>query len=257
MWTLVPLLLSCATLPLQGGRTVPEPVVQTFDLTLAADFETRGADGLELELAPQSLQLEGRVSIAPSVSYRDGSLGRVLRFEELVDGSTGEPHGLEGRAIELRGFESGEVLTIHGMEHLAGPGRHGDVLDVIVPLFSPKVPELQRRDRVVTSTSYPVTIGDTRSHRVSLVTAWTPGTETRRSQVLHYEGQLQCDGEDEGLRVTCAGTLNGELFGSRAGGLDRSTVVMSRTMVLHGPGGSVVQEQRFDATATRRAEPGL
>lgn len=256
MWTLALLLPACATLPLQGGRSEPAPAVETYDLTLDADFVTRGEGGLAVDLAPTKLQLVGRVSLSPSIGYRDGSEGRVLRFDTLIDQATGAPHGLAGRAFELRGFASGEVLELRGLDHLAGLDRHGEVLDVLVPLLSPKVPELGRQDRVVTSTSYPVVVAEDRGHRVTVVSSWTSGVETRDGQALHYEGQLRCDGEDGGLRLSCAGSIVGDLSGARDGGLAHSAVVMTRTFVVQGPGGTLVQEQNFDATATRRSTEG-
>ncbi len=241
---------ACATLPQQRLQQPLAPLDLGYDLTLEAQFSTRGEDGLQVDLGPETLALQGRVTLSQGPRYRDGSLGTVLRFDTLVDGATGEPHGLAGRAIELRAFESGEVLEVRGLEHLAGAGRHGDVLDVLIPLFSPKVPELGRQEEAVSTTSYPVTVVEGRGHRVDLVARWTLGPEVARGiQAVHYEGQLKCKGSDLGIRVSCAGAVEGDLVGSRQDGLARSALRLSRTVALQGPGGTLVQEQVFDAEA--------
>ncbi len=250
------LLSACAVREAPGLRTPPPPVAQHFELALSGRFETRGEDGLAVDVPPLALSLQGTASLVEAVRYRDGSVGRVLTLHTLVDAATGEPHGLQGRALELRSHESGEVLVVSGWEGVAGAGRHGEVLDLMLPLFSPEVPDLGREDRVVIASSYPVRVADGRRHKVSLVTAWTPGEdrERGRQQALAFEGQLQCEGQEQGLALSCAGSHSGHLVGSREGGLVETHLEMTRTFVLQGPGGTLVQAQTLVATATRQPE---
>ena len=255
MLTLWFALQACAPLQIQGGLPL-ETKERIYDLRLRGNFSTRGEDGLQVTVPDQQLVLRGRVVLADATLYRDGSVGTVVLLEELTDEGTGLVHGLSGRAMELRHFPSGEVLEVHGLDHLAGPGRNGDALDILIPLFSPKIPQVSPGKEERTLSRYPVRLDEDRGHQVEVVANWVSEGSRKRSLAtdLRYEGQLRCSGTDRELQVSCAGGVAGEIRRDRWGGILVHDLNWTRTVVLQGPGGTLVQEQVLEAQATRWGE---
>jgi hypothetical protein len=89
--------------------------------------------------------LDTTISLTPNRTFRDGSLGSVLRFEkatlETRDGAP-LPLMLEGRTVELRRFPDGEILDVDLAEHVMDSDRLVGVFDLLFPLVSPFPPEL-------------------------------------------------------------------------------------------------------------------
>lgn len=245
-------LTACAPRQPQGIRASDVETL-TYELSLQASFVTRGEDGLEVSLPDQALSLVGHAQLTPAALYRDGSLGTVLTLQGLHDPETGAAHGLSGRAVALRTFESGEVLEVSGLDHLAGPGRHGDALDVLIPLLSPRLPLDVDGGPVKLVTSYPVRIDATRGHKVEVAAAWSAAAG-RGAKTRHYEGQLRCQGQEQALALSCAGAVTGDTEQDREGRLAAHALHWTRTLVLQGPGGTLVQEQVFDAAIRRAPE---
>jgi hypothetical protein len=244
-------LQACAPLERRaaGGLESPE---RHYDVSLQAAFSTRGEDGPEIALAPQRLSLRGHVVMIDATTYPDGSVGTIVLFEDFVDLETQMAHGLSGRALEIRNFEDGEVLEIHGLSHLSGTGRHGDSLDILIALLSPKAPGLQPLKTVGTTTSYPIKIGDGRGHKLEVVALWSAGNGGPfRAPELSYQGQLRCSGRDGALGLACAGAVQGTISLDPDGELLKHTMEWTRTVVLKGPGGALIQEQEFQASAVR------
>ncbi len=148
--------------------------------------------------------LDTTISLTPNRSFRDGSLGSVLRFEEATlktrDG-TPLPLTLQGRTVELRRFPDGEILDVDLAEHVMASDRLLGVFDLLFPLSSPFPPDLPK-DRVPVHRVllWPV-LDDQRNGWYQRVESdWTlAGTESvgdRQAHRLEYEGPWTGEGKD-------------------------------------------------------------
>jgi hypothetical protein len=167
---------------------------------------TRGSERIS-SLEPWTVTactLDTTISLTPSRTFRDGSLGSVLRFEEATlqtrDG-TPLPLTLAGRTVELRRFSDGEILDIDFAEHVIASDRLVGVFDLLFPLVSPFPPDLpEDRVPVPRSLVWPVLDANRNGWYQRAETAWTlAGTETvgdREAVRIEYVGPWTGRGKD-------------------------------------------------------------
>jgi hypothetical protein len=193
-----------------------------YAFQLDARFSTQAVeDGQPAPLLVQAgtgeLHLRGELRRTPTRTFRDGSRGWMVRFEDVeqaasLDGPWIEA-GLSGRSVELRTFSSGEILAIRDVEHVAGPGRYGDVVDVLFPALSPVVPDLEPGDQAWRRSAWPLVIGSKRAWQNALVATWTHQGREAGQVLLSYAGGLEGKGQDARVdaRLTQSGTASGEM----------------------------------------------
>ena len=264
-------LCSCA-----GGGPPPSAPIEVpahrYGVTLTADFSFSG-EGLPsvlAEVAPWQERWELIVGTQPGRRYRDDSVGEVLVFERAAvgDGPAGAvaPHPLEGHAVTLRRFPSGEILAVEDAAHVVGGDRQLEVLDLLLPTLSPKVPVLRRGETVTWNTRWPLDLGPYGKLTGMLRLTWTLDSLTRvdgePAWALSYSGEWQtrvrtgAGDRRSWTHIDHMGTASGSLLLSR---LDASVLRHDfdwrREIALPPPAEDApapVQRQRFVGSVVRR-----
>ena len=214
MSLLTTLLFACAR---PGPRSDTAPP-QLWSVTVQLDSALARSDGAPLgaALLPLAAVSERRafsVRGDRALAHADGS--HTTRMRIL---GAGDPAA--GRVVDLRHFDSGEILALDWLGHAAGPGPALDVLSPIFPILSPKVPLVRpgRPGRMITA--WPVAVGPDRKLRERVRTTWTHGgkarVEGRPTLLVSYRGEWETEGEDAGHRppvaVEARGTVEGRVW---------------------------------------------
>lgn len=229
VWSAVLLLVSMA----QAGRRVRPEVLQAplhigVEFEVAGSTELLGSDG-QAVLDPAlsslselrwtgSLELELRLARR----FRDGSLGWLIRVVEARRTAPGEEGpaansdwSLQGRSVELRTFDDGEVLSVEPASQLMGSDRLGGLADVIGPLLSPHVPDIRKGRTERRTTRWALIPSAGTGLRMRLLAEWTA---------------LGRDAKDGPWRVAWAGAVDGRarsvdsLGGDEGGEVREATV---------------------------------
>ena len=257
-------LLACAGLQTGSTPTGPDRV---YAVSLSSTFETQGAgaDGEPLGalagLEQQEHHLRGRVVMTRSRTYRDDSIGWTVRFDELQEGPTADgpwiESGLEGRSIELRTFDDGQILAVVDAQHVTGDGRRGDVYDLLLPTLSPTVPALGSGDSAYRRSSWPFQVSSKSGTRSTLVAEYTHlGVESRRAE-LAYGGTLEGEGHDDHLdgELTLGGQVEGTVWMRTTDAvMVRHDAVWERDVVVEYASGARVAQQQRTLVATTLVE---
>lgn len=263
------LLLGCAALttaPSTGGARV-------YDVAVGATFQTTGvdADGEALAalegLETQTWHVRGVVVMTPSRTYRDDSIGWHVVFQELEEGPSEQGpwrgSGLQGRSFELRAFDDGQILGTRDGEHLTGPPRHGDVLDLLLPTLSPTVPAISAGDSAYRRSSWPFQVSSKSGLRNTLVAEYAhqgaEGSGAARRVELTYSGALEGEGNDARLNgaFSLAGQVDGTVWMRPSDAIMvRHEAAWSRTVVgEYDSGVRVEQSQEFAVSAVLTETP--
>ena len=249
-------LLAC--LPKQGALNAsPE---RRYAIELFAEFDTRGV-GVDLSgLERQEVHLRGEAVRVNTRTFTDGSHGDMLRFTRLEQASdAGGPwvaDELSGLSVELRVFDSGEILRVGDAEHLAGAPRHGEVFDVLLPAISPMVPAVAPGEQSYRRTTWPFEVARERGWRNELVLLYTnQGVEDGplgRTARLDYTGELAGEGSDRRMEAEVAldGSAEGTVWmRTTDAALLRHELDWTREVhATYGSGAELVQVQHFVAT---------
>ena len=196
-----------------------------------AGIDLEGADSLRSKLGDETFALGGRLEKFKAGYFEDGTAGIIVRIESVsagpdpADGSAGmDTFGLIGKSVALRVFDSGEVFETHGLEHLSGFGRFGelfaDVFTQIVLRLPTELPEEGESLRV--QTKVPLEIdrytGIERSLDVEFRREGDPEPCVlgRTCVQLTYEGSVTERGINRDpmhfTKVEASGTLSGSLL---------------------------------------------
>lgn len=229
-------------LPKESLTRRDEVEADVYALALEMDVRTEG-----IEVAPFRWHVQGTVAHSYTRSFRDGSLGHLLR---LVDTSAAISRGAaapvpvrgpaSGAHVELRAFPDGQLLAVTGASSWAGAGDHIEVLDVLWPIVSPHLPGSRREAGAPFITSWPTWIEGGPRLRTRLEATW----DARNKGTWTYEGRL----EGQGGYVVVAGQAHGEvaLGGSGDPRLLAHTFDWSRVVTTTWAGGRIVkQDQRI------------
>lgn len=227
-------MLSCAAKRAQTEQAeeqqLPERAQYSVHLEAQLSTQAIGPKGEISEVAAAgdaSLTFDAEVGLSFARTFRDGSLSHLLVFEEatLADAARGSSHGLEGRTVELRRFPNGEILAIDLAEHIMGPGRHGEIVDVLFPAISPNPPDLgQPGATAVRLHNWPMVDDDRNGMFNQLALEWTHAGLVQRGTDelfrLDYTGSWTGDGRDivggHEVDLDLEGTAQGSLLLSRA-----------------------------------------
>jgi len=214
----LPLLFALLSACVRPGPRADRAPPQLWSVALTLDSELSRADGAPL--APALARI-GEVSEARTFQVRgdralthgDGSHTTRLRF-------LGPDDPAHGRVVDLRHFDSGEILSLEWLGHASGPGPGLEVLSPIFPILSPKVPLLRpgRPGRMITA--WPVAVGADRKIRERIRATWTHAgkarVEGRPTLAVRYVGEWETEGEDAGHRpavtVEARGSIEGQVW---------------------------------------------
>jgi hypothetical protein len=257
----------CAARQPVSAAAPPPP--EAFAVHLDARFTTT-ADGLAevpwAAGAPEQLSLDLSLRLTHARGFRDGSTGRlveVLQASRSVEGAAA-PWGLEGRSFELRVFEGREILTADLVEHLAGPDRQLDALDLLLPVLAPFPPALEEGATAYRAVRWPLVLGPGRFARGEVGARWThEGVEPLDGEAairIAYAGPWTTRLQDGRVQGRGEGEARGTAwFAVGSGALLRHDFDWSRSLELRYPDGPsgpvrVVQEQQVRG-ALRRVLP--
>jgi hypothetical protein len=221
---LLPLVLGCTHHPPENLVVVPNE--RRIAVHIEAVFHTVATRGSERisSLEPwmdTACTLDTTISLTPSRTFRDGSLGSVLRFEEAaLTTKNGQPLPLTlaGRTVELRRFPDGEILDVDLADHVIASDRLLGVFDLLFPLVSPFPPDLPKdgvkAPRILV---WPVLDEKRNGWYQRAETEWTlAGTESlgdRKVFRLEYVGPWTGRGKDAVGTVPVGLTSHGQASG--------------------------------------------
>ncbi len=137
-----------ACLPPTAVSRRDEVPADAYSLSVQADVTTSGLPADAPPVAPFTYALRADVRVQWARTFRDGSIGRLVQFdaaEATVARDGGAPVPVPalivGAWVELRTFDTGEVLSVGPIAPWAGTRGHLEALDVIWPTLS-RIPEL-------------------------------------------------------------------------------------------------------------------
>ncbi len=271
-----PIAFAAALSACAGGGPPPSAPIEVpshrYSVSMTADFSFSG-EGLPPALAatePWQERWALLVRSQPGRRYRDDSVGEVLVFEQaevgLEPSGALAPHALEGHAVTLRRFPSGEILAVEDAAHVVGGDRQLEVLDLLLPTLSPKVPVLRRGETVTWNTRWPLDLGPFGKLTGMLRLSWTLDSLTKvdgePAWALSYTGEWQtrvrtgAGDRRSWTHTDNMGTASGALILSR---LDASVLRhdfdWQRDIALPAPGDeapATVQRQRFVGAVVRQ-----
>ena len=238
-----------------GVHRVKVTIDGTFGALTVPDTDTvvRSAEAARLDLV---------LSMEPSRRFRDGSLGQTVTFDSATlslgaDGEAFESLELEGRAVELRTFPDGEILTIGWVDRIAGADRFIDVFEVLFPAISPAPPSLASGDRASRRIIWPF-LGERKLRWDSAVDAtWhNEGSEVRGSTKnwkISYAGPWRIHGGRRAAPGRIVFKAEGEAEGTtwfdhKTGVMSAHDFVWSRLVTVEGSSGALSQKQVFAGT---------
>lgn len=167
-----------------------------------------------LDVPPFVWHVEGTLLSSFSRGFRDGSLGRLVRFEDVqarVERSgirTDVPRpGLDGAWLELRAFPAGQILTVGPLAPWTGRDGHLELLDFLWPALSPSAPALRVGASAPAEASWPIAVAGLPPARARTSTRWTLLDRTGGAGHLSYTGELTISGGP----MTARGEVSGEV----------------------------------------------
>ena len=181
-------------------------------------------------------QLSAMMDLSWGHQYRDGSVGRLVDFEQVkthVDDAE-VPNILEGLLMEIRGFDHGEVLALKGVDAGIGVRGHLELLDLVWPSLAPHI-EISG-DQAKLLTSWPV------GESLLLGRASLNAQGDWRAHQTHLSGDLSQQGDLVQRRGSLTAILEFDKKGSRLNHAQWNGIVTVQPSYL----GSVTQEQSLD-----------
>lgn len=205
-----------------------------YALALDIDVTTEGAP-----VAPFRWHLDGQVAWSYTRTFRDGSMGHMVRFDgvrarvERGEASVDVPVPFADGVFEVRAFPDGEILLVRGTSAWVGTAGHLELLDALWAGLSPHLPG-SREEAASFTTSWPAWVTNGPKVRNRMVATWT-----REGESWRYAGRL----EGEGGYVSSSGTAQGEVrLGEGDTRLLAHTFGWERATVTRWPTGAVVTQ---------------
>jgi hypothetical protein len=262
-------IVATGLLLITGSAWGREVVPERFHVVLEVAVQTEGVDpDLASTFAPLRWTVDAMLSMDPVRRFRDGSIGWLIRFDKVTEfihddeGAKPVPiSGLEGRTVELRAFEDGEVLDVDMGAHIAGWGRGGDVLDVLLPVLSPAPPEMGWGKTGTRRMIWPFRIGREARWDNAVAAEWRNSGPIKDLagpvRRYHYSGPWTLRGSDRrkppGLRFSGTGELSGTVDVTFRDGrvLRHEFSGIRRVEIVRQAGDPIRQEQRFTGKLER------
>lgn len=220
-----------------------------YDVRIVMAVTTRGA----VELEPFTWVVEGRLLSSHTRTFRDGSLGRLLRWEDVharVERAGAPPVDvpapLDGAWLELRGFPRGGVLKVEPLAPWAGQAGHLELLDAAWTGLTPDIPSLGVGESAPHAASWPVWVKGGPAPVMRLAATWTLDGRKGATGTWSYAGALTADAP----RLDVTGDVRGTVELDRAAPrLLRHELHQERHVTTTwGPTETVTQDLRLDVT---------
>lgn len=195
---------------------VAPPRLWSVDVSIQSSLTREDGGPLDAALAPlASIDERRRFDVRGEQAGRHGDGSQTTRLHFLSGSDRAS-----GRVVDVRHFDSGEILALNWLEQAAGPGPGLDVLSVLFPVLSPKVPNVRRGRPGQMITAFPVPVGADRKVTERVRTEWKrEGNQRvagRPTLAVSYEGRWETHGEDAGHRppvgIAGRGTVNGRIW---------------------------------------------
>jgi len=246
-----------------------DPAETLYQLEIQVRVEQAQAPPQAREvLGPGARSLSAAISRRPVRRFRDGSIGYLIRFESALETLSAEAEAqqskLQGRTFELRSFEDGEVLDIQHGRQIAGWGKGGDLMDLMLPLLSTAPPRIPKGQKVHRRVIWPFRIKQDMRWDNAVEAEWVAaemsGRGRHRRSVLEYSGPWTLKGRDlhreRQLRYSGEGDLRGVAeFDSQ--GLLRHRVELERTVSITVKGVPLVAQQQVLKAELVRTRAGV
>ncbi|MFN7144693.1 MAG: hypothetical protein ACK4YP_13035 [Myxococcota bacterium] len=203
MSAVVGLVVLAGCLPRHAILRRDEVEAHTYAMDVAMDVTTDG-----LDVPPFTWRVAGNVATSYARTFRDGSMGHLVRFSGLRgevtrDGETvAVPVPFAEATIEVRAFPDGEILTVTGGAAWTGENGHFEMLDAVWPALSPHLPG-SKDEAAQFATSWPAWVPGGARVRNRLEAAWTPpssagGTWSYRGTLSGKGGNVELEGTGTG-----------------------------------------------------------
>ncbi|MDP2309959.1 MAG: hypothetical protein Q8P18_28330 [Pseudomonadota bacterium] len=247
------MLVGC--LPKESLSRRDEVEADLYALALDMDVRTEG-----LDLPPFRWHVDGTVAWSYTRTFRDGSLGHLVRLVDTSatigrSGATGAPGApvavrgpADGALVELRAFPDGQLLAVTGGSAWTGGGDHLEVLDLLWPLLSPQLPSSRAEAAAPFVTSWPTWIEGGPKVRTRLDASW----KTSNPSTWSYDGSLSGQGGYVAIAGQASGTV-GLGTGAESPRLLSHTFDWSRVVTTTWAGGKTVKQDQHIVGSLRHA----
>ncbi len=235
-----------ACLPPQAVLREQDVVADVYRFTIRADAQTRldAPPGAEAPVVPDfPFAYDGTLHVQWARTFRDGSLGRLVRLDDLRDPATGAPAPARGAWVELRAFDSGQILSVGPLAAWSGTDGHLEALDVLWPTLSPRLPALEVGETSRDEVSFPTSVRGGARVQTRMSLDWTLEEQAQRIGTYAVRGTAHASAGS----VTADAILRGSAqVDAAAARLLRHDTTWERTVVTRWPTGATVsQSQRI------------
>jgi hypothetical protein len=192
----------------------------------------------DLALPPFTWTFHGALLASYTRTFRDSSVGRLIRFE-----GTSTP--LDQAWLELRTFLHGPVLSVGPLAPWAGTRGHVEQLDFLWPAISPVIPDLRRGRASEVDTSWPDRLRGAPDVRATAHTRWTVTEHHGDTAHATYAGTVALAGGPVSATGTTSGAVDLDLASAR---VSRHELAWTRRITTTWAGGTkVVQDEQISA----------
>jgi hypothetical protein len=240
----IPAISGCPGRRMPEGGSLPKSG-NSWSFSLDETFYTTAGGQSLAALPPWRVAWEGEIVTGLVERWPDDSRGLVVRFgdvrvaeepavqmgasatssmaPEKAPPETNERtvSELSGRPIEVRNFDSGEILAFLHLDHVLGPPRSADLMLPLWASLSPVVPHLKSGKEGLRGAILPFMRDNRVGFRGGMHALWrNEGMSTlddgTRARHFHYDGEPYGKAVDAGsgptIREILDGTVSGDVF---------------------------------------------
>jgi|GEM_PF-7092652 len=235
--------VSCLHVPIS-----PKSYVHHYDVHIDASFQQ-----LQNPKKSDQMVLDLVLRISPVERLKDDSVlyRVVVESEQAVVNEELLTLGIQGKWVETRAFEFGELLSIVHMEEWVAENSYMDALDIVWFLLYPNPPNVRTDQSRASLSRYPLQYAESQKSRVVLKNTWTLASIGKEAKLL-YEGDMNIRGKWDDFRQSGKGHQKGELMMDVNGGNPlEHTGSLTRRLCYTGAD-TICQKQEFTFTMKRR-----
>ena len=223
-----------------------------YRATIAGSFspdDTQDVPPAVLAAIPQTtLDIDWTLSFSPMQRHNDDSLTvrlTVVQANNTHNGNKLESAPIEGKYIDVRIFETGELLDYKYAEHWAHEDRYGDVFDLLLGVLFPNPPRVETSKPSPKILRWPLRYGQGTGGRHGVSALWSFDRAEENSVFLSYSGKWHTDGRWKKFSLLGRGEANGQLVISELGGLIEGHTIDWNRKLCYGLQQQICQKQRF------------